>query len=98
MRTTTLRCFQWRKHAGSDIGERLKKFRKHFENGRKLQNIDRKGQIKVLIVTIPTCGVSAPLTSKTSGQMDGSLRTEGWADKYTIANATDHMLHRPYKG
>ncbi len=30
--------------------------------------------------------------------MDRSLRTEGCADKYAIAYATDHMLHRSYDG
>ena len=30
--------------------------------------------------------------------LDGLRRTKGWADKYTIANTTDHMLQRRYDG
>jgi hypothetical protein len=64
MRTTTLTCFQWRKHADSDADERLKKFRKDSENGPKLQNIYGKVQIEVLVVTILACMVSALVTIK----------------------------------
>ena len=77
MRTTTLTCFQWRKLADSDADERLKKFRKHSENGRKLQNIHCKVQIEVLVVTILACMVSVLIIGKIRGRMDGSLRTEG---------------------
>jgi hypothetical protein len=53
MRITALTCFQRRKHAASDFDKRFKIFRKHSENGCELQNVDRKVQIKVLIVTVP---------------------------------------------
>ena len=101
MRATTLTCFQRRKQSDRDGDRRLKIFRKHLENSCKLHNIDRKVQIEVLIGTIPACEVSAdsaPVTSKIQGHMEESRRTKGWADKYTIANATDHMLHRRYDG
>ena len=77
-------------YADSNGDKRLKKFWKHLENGCKLHNVGCKVQIEVLISTIPAYGVSAPVTSK----IHGSRRTEGWADKYTIAKLTDHMLYR----
>ena len=82
-----------KKAADNDGDKRLKIFGKHLEDSCKLHNIDRKVQIEVLIDTIPACRVLAPVTSKTQGHMEGLQRTEGWADKYTIANATDHTLH-----
>ena len=30
--------------------------------------------------------------------LDGLRRTKSWAGKYTIANTTDHILHRRYDG
>ena len=98
MRTTTLTCIQWRKHADSDADVRLKKFWKHSENGRKLQNIHCKVQIEVLVVTILACMVSVLAIGKIRGRVDGSLRTKGGADKHTVAHATDYTLHRPYDG
>ena len=100
MRATTLTCFQRRKQSDRDGDKRLKIFRKHLENSCKLHNIDRKVQIEVLIGTIPACEMLAPVTSNMQEyiMMEGSRRTKGWADKYTIANATDHMLHRRYDG
>ena len=86
------------KNASDSNGDkRLKIFWKHLENSCKFHNVDCKFQIEVLISTIPACGVSA-LSAPVTSKIHGLRRTEGWADKYTIAKLTDHMLYRRQDG
>ena len=62
MRETSLDSFQGQGDVVKHDNAPLERLRKHADDKAKFYNINRKGQIQSLVVTIPACEASAQVT------------------------------------